>query len=304
VVPTEEDDEDPDTTKLVTVPKELERPHGERERAYLIVLSGPNVGQMFPIEGDACVVGRGEHADIRLDDESISRRHSRIVVGAHDVRIEDLGSANGTLVNGARVAVAVLKDGDKIQLGETTILKFTYHDQLEETFQRKMLDAALRDPLTRVFNKKYLLDRLTVELAFARRHQTPLAVLMIDIDHFKQVNDTWGHLAGDRVLASLAVTLQPILRTEDLLARYGGEEFAIVCRGIATAAAAVLAERVRATVERAGFAWETHAIPVTISIGVAAFPSVPADDLLRAADEALYQAKHSGRNRVVVSSAR
>src|SRR5581483_6850222 len=155
----------------------------------------------------------------------------RVLQIGGEVTIEDLKSANGTVVNGEPVgATAALKDGDKIRLGSTTILKFTYHDHLDESFQQQMYDAALRDALTKAFNKKYFLDRLETELAYAKRHAAHLSLLMIDIDHFKQVNDTYGHLAGDFVLSRIARIALGTVRTEDVFARYGGEEFGVICR--------------------------------------------------------------------------
>jgi len=296
-----DDDDDLDRTKIG-----VERFGGEaakRDRPYLIVLAGPNVGEMFAIEGAESFVGRGMDASIRLQDDSISRKHARLVIADKDVRIEDLGSANGTLLNGQPVKTAALQDGDKIQLGATTILKFTYHDKLEVEFQQQMYDAALRDHLTKTFNKKQLLDRLAAELAFARRHQSLLALLMFDIDHFKKVNDTFGHLAGDHVLAKLASSVQAVLRAEELFARYGGEEFAIMCRGSSPAEAGVLAERIRTTVAQTSFVHEGRTIPVTVSVGVAGFPTFPAttpEELVGAVDQALYEAKRSGRNRVIM----
>jgi two-component system, cell cycle response regulator len=299
----EYDDDDRDRTVIGVDARTLVGEKSERDRPYVIVLAGPNVGEMYAIEGAESFVGRGEKATIRLGDDSISRRHVRIVVDGKDVRIEDLGSANGTVLNGERVTTAPLRDGDKIQLGATTILKFTFHDKLEERYRRQMYDAALRDPLTKAFNKKYLLDRLTAELAFARRHQVPLALVMLDVDNFKNVNDTWGHLAGDHVLGKLATTVQAILRTEDVFGRYGGEEFAILCRSATPLEASVLAERIRATVQETSFASEGRAISVTVSLGVAGYPGVEAStpaELIAAADQALYEAKSAGRNRVVV----
>jgi diguanylate cyclase (GGDEF)-like protein len=299
----DDDDDDEDRTQVGLVALSSEAQRSERDRPYLIVLAGPNVGEMYPVEGAESFVGRGDKATIRLRDDSISRKHVRIVVDGHDVRIEDLDSANGTVLNGARVTVAPLRDGDKIQLGATTILKFTYHDKLEESFQRQMYDAALRDPLTKIFNKKHMLDRLTAELAFARRHQVPLALSMLDIDHFKNVNDTWGHLAGDHVLAKVASTVQAVLRTEDIFARYGGEEFAFLCRSATPVDAGIVAERIRATVEKTSFAHEGRPISLTVSLGVTGYPTVPANtpaELVGAADAALYEAKRTGRNRVIV----
>ncbi len=296
-------DDDLDRTKLGVEPLKSDPQRPESNRPYLIVLAGPNVGEMFPIEGPESFVGRGADVTIQLRDDSVSRRHLRVLVRGGEVRIEDLASANGTIVNGARVTTSPLRDGDKIQLGATTILKFTYHDKLEQDFQRQMYEAALRDHLTKTFNKKHLLERLAVELAFARRHDTPLALVMLDIDHFKKINDTHGHLAGDHVLAALAATVQSVLRAEDMFARYGGEEFTVLCRGATPEEAGTLAERVRLTVQQAKFAHEGRAIPVTVSLGVAGYPSTRAKDaaeLIGAADQALYEAKKAGRNRVAL----
>ncbi len=304
-MPPDDDDDDLDRTKLgIEVFTSTKK--SARDRPYLIVLAGPNVGEMYPVVGAENYVGRGGDATIRLRDDSISRKHVRIVIDTNEVRIEDLGSANGTIVNGERVTATPLRDGDKIQLGATTILKFTYHDKLEEDFQRQMYDAALRDPLTKIFNKKHFLDRLSIEIAFARRHQTSLALVMLDIDHFKNVNDTYGHLAGDHVLGKLAAAIQTILRAEDTFARYGGEEFSVVCRSTTPTDAGILAERIRATVEETAFAYDKRSIPVTVSLGVSGFrggaPTTQDDatKMIAVADEALYEAKRSGRNRVVV----
>ena len=296
------DDDDDNKTSLSIAPY-VPGP-AQRDRAYLIVLAGANVGEMYPVVGAETFVGRGEKAKIKLTDDGISRMHARIFVDGTDLRIEDLASANGTVVNGERLdQAAALKDGDKIQLGGTTILKFTYHDKLEETFQRQMYDAALRDHLTKTFNKKHFLERLDAEFAYARRHKVPLAIIMLDLDHFKHVNDTWGHLAGDHVLSTLATLVHGVLRAEDMLARYGGEEFAVLCRGSSPEGARNVAERLRQTVEHGNFAFDGIAIPVTVSAGVAAYPEFLAagpSELLGAADAMLYEAKRSGRNRVAV----
>jgi two-component system, cell cycle response regulator len=300
----DDDSEKTNVSQMGDVVREL-LARGQRDRAYLIVLQGSNVGEMYRLEGGESVLGRGTAATIRLGDDGISRRHARILVAKDAVKIEDLGSSNGTLVNGTLVQVQALRDGDKIQLGSTTILKFTYHDKLEENFQRAMYDAALRDDLTKAFNKKHFLDRLEQEVAFSRRHGSPLSLLMFDVDHFKRINDTYGHVAGDHVLAKLAQVTHSTVRTEDIFGRYGGEEFSVLCRGIPLESAATLAERLRAMVESTQFVFESRAIQVTISIGVAAYPQVAVQnglELIAAADEALYGAKRSGRNRVVLKS--
>jgi diguanylate cyclase (GGDEF)-like protein len=194
-----------------------------------------------------------------------------------------------------------LKEGDKIRLGTNTMLKFTYQDKLDETFQQQMYDAALRDGLTKFYNKKFFIDRLETEFAYAKRHSTMLSLVMFDVDHFKKVNDNYGHLAGDAVLMHLARITHSMIRTEDVAARYGGEEFAIICRGIPLLNAGVVGERLRTNVEAANFDFQGKRLPVTISVGVAALPESHAAsscELVADADEALYEAKKSGRNRV------
>jgi two-component system cell cycle response regulator len=297
-----DDEEEP--TQIGTIDRSLLKAQSRRDRAYLIVLAGENLGQMFPVRDTETVIGRAADAAVRLKDDGVSRKHAKILHKGADVVVEDLNSANGTLLNGQRVAQAVLHDGDKIQVGSTTILKFTYADRLEEDFQQKMYQAALHDGLTKAYTKRYFLDRLPTEVAYARRHATPLSLLMIDVDHFKTINDTHGHLAGDYVLVLLSQSIATTVRTEDLFARYGGEEFLVLCRGVTLENAALLAERLRSRIEAAPFEYQQKPIPVTISIGVASYFDQPdaGTQLIAAADAALYEAKRAGRNRVVQAS--
>jgi diguanylate cyclase (GGDEF)-like protein len=299
-------DEDPDATMVASMGEldaELKK-RRQRDRASVVVLAGTNVGEMYRLEGVEIIVGRASNANIRLNDDGISRRHARIFLESGRFCIEDLGSANGTLVNGLRTSGKHnLEDGDKIRLGPTTILKFGYHDDIEESFQQRMYDAALRDGLTGAFNKKFFLDRLDSELSYARRHQFDMSLLMFDVDYFKRINDTYGHLAGDAVLVKLAKLAMGALRQEDIFARYGGEEFAILCRGVKLQHAGVLGERLRGNVESSIFEHDGRRLPVTISVGVAAYPTSPVEtpfQLIAAADEALYEAKRCGRNRVLL----
>jgi diguanylate cyclase (GGDEF)-like protein len=270
---TERTKEDLETTRVANAEKlqaELKR-RSERDRAYLIVLAGAEVGKMYKLNEGDTMLGRSHRADVRIDDDSISRLHAKVTLAGSDIVIEDLGSSNGTLVNGERVARGALKDGDKIRLGETTILKFTFHDRLDESFVQKMYDAALRDPLTKVYNKKYLLDHLSQEISYAKRHQSKLTLIMFDLDHFKRVNDTYGHVAGDQVLIQTSARVSALLRGEDVFARYGGEEFCIVLRGTSLEHAGGLAERIRATIEEHVFRSANVELRATASLGVAEY---------------------------------
>jgi len=276
---------------------------GKRDRAYLVVLAGASVGEMYKVEGDKVIIGRGQKAQIRLFDDGISREHAQIVIEGNQIILQDLGSTNGTFCNGLKVDRRELVDGDKILVGSTTILKFTYHDNLDEMFQRQMYESALRDGLTKAFNKKYFTDRLESEFTFATRHTSPLALVLFDIDHFKKVNDTHGHQAGDHVLFEISTLLSGALRAEDVFARYGGEEFAVICRGSDESQAQVVGERLRKSVEGHRFVYEGTLIPVTISVGIAVLPNPAvkdANDIVGFADQALYKSKNAGRNRVTL----
>ncbi|MBI4705447.1 MAG: GGDEF domain-containing protein [Deltaproteobacteria bacterium] len=296
-------DDESDRTRVAAAPApEAPAAGDERERAYLIVLVGNDVGKVFKLAAGETSIGRAHGVDVRIDDDSISRRHALVRVGEEGIVIEDLGSVNGTVVNGERIRLRQLADGDKIRLGDTTVVKFSFHDALEESFQQQIYDAALRDPLTKAYNKRHFLARLAQEMDGARRHGAPLSLVLLDLDHFKQVNDTYGHVAGDRVLVQLATVARDMIRAEDLLARYGGEEFGILLRGIALEAAGALGERLRAAIEASTTQWGEARVRITLSAGVAELdPGMrEPEDLIRAADEALYAAKNAGRNRVLL----
>ena len=272
-----------------------------RTRARLIVLAGGNVGEMYEI-GQELVLGRSRSADVRLHGDGISRKHARVHVDGVEVLFEDLGSTNGSYVNGERVVNQhVLLEGDKIQIGSGVILKFTFHDELDEDFQKQMFQSASRDALTQAYNKRFFLEQLDSEFAFATRHNAALSLLMFDLDHFKQINDTYGHLAGDYVLAEFSRAVTPAIRQEDTFARYGGEEFVVISRNDGLAAEA-FAERLRKTIEQHPFEHEGTVIRVTVSGGVASVPDSSinsASELIATADRALYAAKRAGRNCVV-----
>jgi diguanylate cyclase (GGDEF)-like protein len=295
-----------DTTRMSPAPGPQA---GEGNAAYLVVLAGSNVGEMYKIEKERTVMGRGDHVDVRLFDEGISREHAQVVqekgdTGSRNI-LEDMGSTNGTFCNGAKVQRQALADGDKILLGSTTILKFTYQDKLDEMFQRQMSESALRDGLTKAFNKRYFSERIESEYTYAVRHDAPLALMFVDIDHFKKINDVHGHPAGDFVLIELAKLAHSILRNEDIFCRYGGEEFAVVSRGTEVGDAQPLAERLRKEVEEHDFSYDGKRIHVTISVGVARAPRAgigSAAEFIALADETMYTAKRSGRNRVCVAS--
>lgn len=292
-----------DKTNVVKLPPFQTAPVEEDRAACFIVIAGSQAGRMYKLERVDLVLGRSDDVPVRVDDEGVSRRHARIVRNPDGtVSLVDLGSTNGTFCNGERVRRRILQDGDKIQVGSTTIIKFSYQDSIEEDFQRRQYESATRDSLTSCFNKKYFTDRLPSEYAFARRQNKPLSLAMIDVDHFKKLNDTFGHPAGDYVLQYVAKLAQSCVRMDDILTRYGGEEFALIMRGATPESAFIAAERVRRTVEAAHFSFEGESMHVTVSIGVATWNTgdddpETTDEMVRLADEYLYRAKNNGRNR-------
>jgi diguanylate cyclase (GGDEF)-like protein len=290
-------------TLVVDAPHPSSR--SSRSRAVLTTSTGNQTGRVYAIPPNEIVtMGRGENCSLRFDEASISGMHGRIVLIGNDYMFADNKSTNGSYVNDVRVESPVkLNDGDRIRLGPQCALRFSLVDEDEEQALKKMYEAALYDGLTKVFNRKHLEERLDAEIAFALRHNTELSVIMIDVDYFKKVNDTYGHLAGDAVLRGVAQILAHGLRTEDLLARYGGEEFVIVARGIPVMQACMVADRLRQAIEGSLFPFEQHQLRVTASAGVASLrdcgPRLDKPSLLGFADQRLYQAKQAGRNRII-----
>lgn len=292
-----------DSTVRIEIVPVVAAGSARKDRCTLTMLTGPTPGAVYATEANPSFIGRDSDCAIRISDGALSRIHARITSKDHVFWLSDEGSTNGTFLNGVRLESAVqLKSGDRIQLGGETVLKVAIHDAEEQETSFRLYEAAVRDPLTMLYNRRYLEERLESEYAFAARHTTPLSVLIFDIDYFKKINDSLGHPAGDVVLREVAQGVDRMLRKEDLTCRYGGEEFVIVARGIDSHASTTVGERVRHKVEQLDIRWESQPVPVTVSIGVATMDTAhsfaTSSALLAAADRALYHSKNNGRNRV------
>jgi len=292
------------TTTVVDIPGPSPR---ERRRcdATFSVLSGPDVGALHTVDRPAVEIGRDALDGICIDGEGVSRRHARVSVMDGAAYLEDLGSTNGTYVNDIRIEGPVrLAEGDRIQIGAERLMRFAWLDAEAQEASRRCFEMSLRDGLTGLYNRRAFDERLAQEVAFTDRHGTALSVILLDLDHFKLINDRFGHPCGDRVLQLVAASLVASVRLEDLVARYGGEELVVVVRGIPADGVRVLAERLRARVEALDVVWDGRRVPVTASLGVAhAGRGAPATAaaVLSVADQALYEAKRGGRNRVVIA---
>ncbi len=289
-------------TTIRLAPETIAKMTGSSRRAFVVVLSGDRMGEMFPLKrAHQTTVGRGVQTDVCLNDEGISRVHALIEEENGTYYLSDAGSTNGTYANGHKVERYALKEGDKVQIGATSVLKFTFHDDYDEEHQRQLYESALRDKVTGIFNRGYFNNRIESDVAFALRHGKPLALILFDIDHFKKVNDTHGHVVGDEVLRAVADRVQSTTRSEDILARYGGEEFALICRDVDSRSAMRAAERIRAVVANEAVATAGTEVCVTVSLGIADLALLTTPDarrLVEAADSALYAAKRGGRDRV------
>jgi two-component system cell cycle response regulator len=272
-----------------------------QDQAVLLRMEGAEAGRVYSLGDGSYDLGRLAENAVVVDDADVSRRHARIWWrdGCHV--IEDRGSRNGTYVQGRLVKSAELNGGDLIQLGPRTSLRYERMDRRQEALLKQLYESSTRDGLTGAFNRKYYNDRLAGEVAFARRHGTQIGLIVFDVDHFKDVNDRYGHPAGDVVLRQLAAAVAQQLRSEDLFARIGGEEFAVVLRGIPLHGCVHLAERLRAVVEAQPVVIGGRSLRVTMSLGCAVLTGdqVSAAELTSVADERLYDAKRGGRNRVV-----
>jgi diguanylate cyclase (GGDEF)-like protein len=255
-------------------------------------------------------IGRSPEAQLMISEPSVSRQHCCIMQSGSHVDVEDLGSSNGTFINDVRVASkASLKDGDMLRLG-TILLKFFAHDNIESIMADKIYRMATIDAGTQIYNKQYLMDSLESEFKFSKTYKRPLCVIYFDLDHFKKVNDTYGHGAGDIVLKECANLVKSVSRKDDILGRYGGEEFVVVLPNTDLKFAAELAERIRAAVAAHSFEFQVEqdgqrrAVQhkQTISMGVAElqFTHQTMEQLLESADQKLYSSKQTGRNKVTV----
>lgn len=250
---------------------------------------------------DQLSVGREASCGLSLPDSSVSRQHALIEKVGDSYFVTDLGSTNGTCVNEQKVSSTELTPGDRVQFG-SYIFKFLSTNHIEMQYHEAIYSMMTRDGLTGTLNKRSFTDIINREFRRAISRSTCLSLILFDIDHFKSVNDTYGHLAGDEVLQEIGRRISSVVADHDVFARYGGEEFAILLADAGSAEAVELAERCRAIVESETFPTSVEPLPVTISVGVAELSEIAntsePSDLIEAADTQLYAAKDAGRNRV------
>ena len=265
---------------------------------------GPDIGKRVPLMNTQYIVGRDSEAGFVVGRSSVSRQHARLYMDEDGGWwVEDLNSTNGTFVNESRIKSQSLSDADQVRFGDA-IYKFLSGSNIESAYHEAIHNMAIQDGMTGIHNKRYFMEFLDREIAVSVRHGHPLTLVMFDVDHFKKVNDSAGHLAGDAVLKDLTGRIKPRIRREDLFARYGGEEFACVLPSTALPGGIVFAEHLRTLIEERPTLFDNQEIKFTISLGVTTLhreTGVDPSGLIKRADENLYTAKRSGRNKVVPS---
>lgn len=285
-------------TVVTVISKISERP--TNRDAALVVIYGLDLGRKYDLTRETMVIGRSSKADIQIDQESISRNHAKLVLAQGTVSVRDMGSTNGTYVNDELAHDDFqLRNGDLIKIGRT-IFKFIAGGNIEAAYHDEIYRLTTVDGLTQIYNRRYFEESLEREISRCNRYHRNMSLVMIDLDYFKQINDTHGHLAGDYVLKHVASTIKTRIRREDILARYGGEEFGLLLPEVDGKGAVSMAEKCRRLVEKQSFEFDKQKISVTISLGLATLGGAARDaaELVRAADAKLYEAKSTGRNKV------
>ena len=294
------DDEDEKTRGTSQAEREALRGDNPEATPHLVVLQGKDLAAQYALDTPELHLGRVRSVDITLEGEGVSRDHARILKEGTTFVVEDLKSTNGTFVNGTRVERHVLKEGDHLKIGPN-ILKFVVSAS-ESNFHEEVYRLTTRDGLTQAHNKRHFMEHLERECERYNRYGGSVALIMFDIDHFKTINDTHGHLAGDAVLRELSTVTRECIRRNDFFARYGGEEFALILPECSEENAAKVCEKVRAAIEDHSFHFEDQSIPVTVSLGAAFLNETSqhkdSEAFIAAADAKLYEAKRGGRNRV------
>lgn len=300
---------------VITVITKPKRSDGDAPReACLVVINGLDLGRKYELNQNSLMIGRSSKTDIQIDQESISRNHALLLNDGSRFLVRDLGSTNGTYVNDRQIQEHTLLDGDQIRVGRT-IFKFLMGSNIESAYHEEIYRLTTQDSLTQIYNKRYFLENLEREMSRSLRYGRNLGLVIFDIDFFKRINDTYGHLTGDFVLRQVAGRIKDSIRRDDIFARYGGEEFVILLPELAKPQVAQTAEKIRQIVHRDPFRFDNTLIPVTISLGLADLNEYMSRlsqnaaerervepnpmGLIKLADDRLLEAKRRGRNRVV-----
>jgi len=263
-----------------------------RSEACLVVIYGQNIGHRFTLQPGEILVGRSSNAQLQIDHESVSRKHARLTFQDGTMSIEDLGSTNGTYVNDEPITVRTLRDGDLIKVGRT-ILKYLSGDNIEGAYHEEIYRLTTIDGLTRCANRRFFSEQLVREVSRAQRYSRPLTVVGFDVSKFKDINEEFGHLAGDAILAQMGSRIRRRIRREDILSRWGGGEFILLAPEIDVGEGQSLAKRLQAIIDEGAFGFDDVSIPVSVSMATASLSEVDVDNLDDFATETVEMSRES-----------
>jgi len=302
----------PDTDEITVVDPIIHKNNRPPQPGYLniilTVIQGSDIdfGRTYHLNEKTVCLGRDKGNTIQVDDMKVSKIHCEITPIKTDaleqIVITDLKSTNGTYVNGEPIEQRILTTGDKITIGDT-VLRFSYHDEIEEEYHVRLFNFAATDSLTGLYNRRYILNELENQRKIAKRNKRIFSIVIIDIDDFKVINDSFGHQAGDEYLKKVAFEINHSLREQDIPGRLGGEEFLIILPETGLEGATYLADRIRKQIQASSIIYQNNAISATISAGVCQYrgKTQTTNSLFQQADHALYEAKKAGKNQVVSS---
>lgn len=291
--------------KTMCIPPVNDEAEHQTWTACLMVIQGADIGNRILLNKEEITIGRAKNVDVRLTQGHVSRKHAVIqCVDAQQFLLIDQNSTNGTSVNAKEIQSTLLKDQDIISIG-TSKLKFIASDNPEQAYYEELYRQSQMDRALQIYNKHYFLSKLDEEIIRCQRYDNGLSLALFDVDHFKRLNDIYGHLAGDAALVQLAEICKQRTRVTDILCRYGGEEFAIIMPHTNQKQAFIFAESIRLLVARTPVYYADTTIEMTISIGITSYSSLDTPPctkelLIAEADKALYQAKHNGRNKTII----
>lgn len=255
-------------------------------------------GSLIPVVSEISVFGRDASCDFELADNFASRQHAFLQWIDGEWQITDLGSTNGTFVNDVQITRQQLLNGDQIRIGKH-IFKFLATDHVEKAYHEAVFNMMTVDALTRTYNRRYFDEVIQREVVRSMRHERSLGVLIFDIDHFKVINDSYGHLVGDELLTKVCDRITERISSDDVFARIGGEEFAVAVVETSPEGLDNLGRDLCQLVARESFETSGGSISLTISCGGAhttGVPSLTTMQLMAVADANLYRAKRNGRN--------
>ncbi len=287
------------TSTRLDIPAVAESLEDQRAQPMLVVMHGSLLGMSYLVGEAPLRIGRMSTCEIPIDDDNVSRQHAEIIERDNEIWLRDLESTNGTIVNSRRITETVLRDGDLILIGRV-LFKFIRSNTIENRFFGQMYALATTDFLTGIFNRQHILSRLESEFARSRRYLRPLTIVSYDVDHFKQINDSFGHLAGDQLLIESSRLISQNVRQQDFYGRLGGDEFLILCPETDLNNTVLMAQRLAQLIGKWSYVYQSRKLDFSVSMGVATLTDeirTPAE-LLARADDNLYRSKHRGKNHI------